>query len=168
MADVYVMEHKPILTNRHCKYCGGILDINNVCTSCGHRFFKFSAAVFAIVFLTIMLATVSISAAVKLYTLNKEVKEYKYLYEKKKETISKSKEQTKELNTQIEQLKEKNKGLQYKVDFLDNRIAIVVDNGEKYHTYDCTHVQNCKTFWAYNIEAAEAKGYEPCQKCHNK
>ena len=51
--------------------------------------------------------------------------------------------------------------------FLDNQIALVVyPYGEVYHRYDCYYFQNCNEYLAYNIDAAESLGYEPCAICH--
>lgn len=51
--------------------------------------------------------------------------------------------------------------------FLDNKIALIVNPyGEVYHRYDCHHFQNSNSYWAYNIEAAESRGYRPCKVCH--
>lgn len=51
--------------------------------------------------------------------------------------------------------------------FLDNKIALIVNPyGEVYHRYDCHHFQNSNSYWAYNIEAAESRGYRPCAICH--
>lgn len=51
--------------------------------------------------------------------------------------------------------------------FLQNNIALVIDpNGGVYHTFGCHFFQNCDTYWAYNVELAESKGYRPCEVCH--
>lgn len=50
--------------------------------------------------------------------------------------------------------------------FYRNYAVIVFDDGtRKYHTYDCPDFGD-QSFWIYNIEAAESKGYYACPKCH--
>lgn len=55
-----------------------------------------------------------------------------------------------------------------KAQFLDDKIALIVegDYTYAYHTYDCYIFENSTYFYAYNIEAAEARGYSPCKICH--
>lgn len=51
-----------------------------------------------------------------------------------------------------------------KADFLDEHIAIILEDGNYYHTYDCDYFTG--SFWAYNTENAENEGYKPCPHCH--
>lgn len=54
-----------------------------------------------------------------------------------------------------------------KLDFFDNYVALVVDDGTGwYHKYECRRFKG-KDFWAYNIDQAENLGYEPCPYCYN-
>ena len=54
-----------------------------------------------------------------------------------------------------------------KANFLDEHIAFVTNPyADYYHTYSCPTFQNADSYWAYNIEAAEANGYSPCPRCH--
>ena len=49
-----------------------------------------------------------------------------------------------------------------KLDFIDNNIVFVIEGyGNYYYSYDCMQqkVNGPYTYWAYNIEAARAKGY---------
>ena len=52
----------------------------------------------------------------------------------------------------------------WEVSFFRRGACIVTEAGEKYHHYDCYHVRN-RTYWIYNVELAEAKGYTPCLDC---
>ena len=49
--------------------------------------------------------------------------------------------------------------------FYNFHACIVTESGEKYHRYGCQYVENATSFWIYNIEAAEGRGYEPCSVC---
>ena len=56
--------------------------------------------------------------------------------------------------------------LQDQVDFMDETIALVLDDGtEYYHTFEC-YKEYGGRFLAFNITAAENNGYTPCPDCH--
>lgn len=49
--------------------------------------------------------------------------------------------------------------------FLDTYIVLVTTTGSKYHRYDCQYVKD-SSFYAFNIETAQVRGYEPCSVCY--
>lgn len=57
------------------------------------------------------------------------------------------------------------RNLKDKYDFYYNNAVIVTTTGKKYHRYGCYHIRNC-SYYIYNIELAEYKGYTPCLDCH--
>lgn len=78
-----------------------------------------------------------------------------------------------ELNRQIEEnnnstsiVNEYTAYLEEKAIFLDNNIGLVTLTGEKYHRHGCQYVTD-KKYYAYNIELAIAKGYNPCSVCYD-
>lgn len=101
------------------------------------------------------------------------------------QTIANQKSQIEQLDSDKTVLTQKNNELQSKIkdyktkyddyykymasyDFLLNKIAFVVDeyNSKYYHTCDCNIFKNGDSYWAYNVEMAQAKGYSPCPYCH--
>lgn len=42
--------------------------------------------------------------------------------------------------------------------------CLVTSEGYRYHKYGCYHIEG-RTFWIYNIENAEYRGYTPCLDC---
>lgn len=53
-------------------------------------------------------------------------------------------------------------------DFFYSHIAFVLDDGtDLYHSYCCPYIQEQETysFWAYNVDAAKASGYQACPLC---
>lgn len=49
--------------------------------------------------------------------------------------------------------------------FYEEYVVVVPDDGsELYHTYGCDHFDD-SYFWAFNLAAAEQKGYAPCPYC---
>ena len=49
-------------------------------------------------------------------------------------------------------------------DFYHDGAAIVTENGNYYHRYNCDKV-TADSYWIYNTEYAEWLGYEPCKYC---
>ena len=50
------------------------------------------------------------------------------------------------------------------LEFWRDSAVIVTLAGEKYHTYDCYHIDG-RRYFIYNIELAKTKGYQPCLDC---
>lgn len=48
--------------------------------------------------------------------------------------------------------------------FYHDHAVVVTTTGEKYHRYDCYHIAD-RSFFIYNTEYAEWRGYEPCLDC---
>ena len=65
-----------------------------------------------------------------------------------------------------EELREQLSGLQEKSDFVDAHIAFVEnDRTNYYHRYACTYFKK-KSYWAFGLATARARGYSPCPYCH--
>lgn len=54
--------------------------------------------------------------------------------------------------------------IQSEYDFYHNGAAIVTEDGNYYHRYNCDKV-TADSYWIYNTEYAEWLGYEPCKYC---
>lgn len=48
--------------------------------------------------------------------------------------------------------------------FFRSGACIVTTAGERYHHWGCYHIGD-SSYWIYNVELAEAKGYTPCLDC---
>lgn len=48
--------------------------------------------------------------------------------------------------------------------FFRSGACIVTTAGDKYHHWGCYHIGD-SSYWIYNVELAEAKGYTPCLDC---
>lgn len=82
-------------------------------------------------------------------TLNSQISDLKLSESKSDEKIS-------SLVSQLDESKSEN-------DFFESNIVFVCDNDEYYyHDYNSVTFHNCNEYWAYNIEAAKAKGYHKC------
>ena len=61
--------------------------------------------------------------------------------------------------------KEENSAYEEKMDFYDEHVVFVEDDGTMlYHTYDCYRFDK-DNFFAFNVAYAEAEGYAPCDQC---
>lgn len=178
MKSAYVPEQTSFGKKLFCKNCGTECGPDDIkCPNCGKRV-RFVRKIinykvlFIITLCAFLCTAIGLSTAcVLVYKQNAEniikIESLDELSQNLQRTIDKK-------NNEITTLKDAGMDLldevaEYgeKADFLDNHIAFVVSNdGYAYHTYDCHFFKNSDTYWAYNIEAAQAKGYYPCKVCH--
>ena len=146
---------------RYCSRCGKIIDPDTKkCTGCEKQYFKAPSPKTVIFILWgIMLALSIVINVVLLATVNK-------LQNNSNDVaiVGTSAEQLKEEN---ERLKEKLRENTEKLDFVDAYCVFVEDDGSDfYHKYECPLFTG-KSFWIYNIDAAEQNGLKPCLHCCN-
>lgn len=122
-----------------------------------------------LVTLGILIVLTSVAGNVFLYLSNTNMQERIQTLEEEKTVLT---EESKnrlftiiDLETEVNQLKNKVDSLTEEISFYDEHIVFIEDDGTNlYHHYDCyAFVGN--SFWAYNTEAAEGKGYKPCPLC---
>lgn len=156
---------------RYCSHCGKIIDHNTKkCTGCGKQYFRgIPWKLLVKVALILMLIT---SCVFNYYFYNeiKSLESENEVLEKQVDVLTNDKirlERSKQyLLADKNNLINKIESYSSKISFFDQFIVFVVDDGTKlYHTYDCSKFGD-ESFWAYNISAAENKGYKPCSLCH--
>ena len=49
--------------------------------------------------------------------------------------------------------------------FYHDYAVIVPTEDDSYHRYGCPNIDENDSFWIYNINAAESRGYTPCPEC---
>ena len=109
-----------------------------------------SAAILVSVILNIVQFKINIDQSKKANTLNAD----KAYYMKK---VTNQQSVITSLETEIKKRDEK-------IDFFDEHVVFVVDDGTMlYHKYDCYKFEG--DFWAYNTKAAESMGYSECSAC---
>lgn len=131
---------------RFCKYCGHEINPETKkCSGCGKQYFSFKQT-FSPICVVLLIASI----AVNIY-MGISLSDYKYNYE-----ITK---------LHYEDAKEQVESYRNKAAYLDRNVVFTTDTGEKYHKYDCWHLNgNHKNMWSiYNAERA---GYEECLDCH--
>lgn len=79
-------------------------------------------------------------------------------------TIDSRDDEIRELNGKILRLNLDVNHMEPILDFYQKNAVFVVSGNKKYHTYGCLDIAG-KTYWIYNVENAEYKGYRPCPKC---
>ena len=157
-------------TARYCSRCGNPIDpITKKCKGCGKQYFKGISWRMILVTLGILIVLTSVAGNVFLYLSNTNMQERIQTLEEEKTVLT---EESKnrvftiiDLETEVNQLKNKVDSLTEEISFYDEHIVFIEDDGTNlYHHYDCyAFVGN--SFWAYNTEAAEGKGYKPCPLC---
>ena len=87
----------------------------------------------------------------------------------KETTIKNQKTKIDNLTNEVNLLTEENQGHfrnELYLAFYEKHAAIVPDDGKNvYHLYGCDELGDY-SFWIYNTEAAEGRGYYPCANCH--
>lgn len=165
----------------YCKKCGGIIDDKtNMCENCGKKYFSLKSLKRYISWPVILCLVVMVIMGGIIYGLNNdlrasqskalkqqiEVTELSTKVDEFQDTILDQESEIAMLKLELRSTNSTVQEYREKAEFLDNRIAMVTLTGQKYHTYDCHYFQNSDGFYAYNVEAAKAKGYTPCSVCH--
>lgn len=150
-----------------CKKCGSEINRKTKkCTGCGKQYIKITL-IQIIISIFIILFIISFFIVVlyqnhRITVLNEDI-------EKLNNTIEDKNTSIKELNKKIKEQEEtiSDKFIDtLKADFLDKKIALICDDTNYYHTFDCEYFRNCDSYRAYNIEAAKVQGYIR-HKCWN-
>ncbi len=119
----------------------------------------------SIVCAVFLISTVALSIAT--YTENQKAKDLQATVKELKDENFELQKDIIHKDGEIDDLTSKYNRAYRKANFLDEHIAFVTNPyADYYHTYSCPTFQNADSYWAYNIEAAEANGYSPCQRCH--
>ena len=164
----------------YCSKCGSPVDPETKkCTGCGKQYFNIHKLVSWKIISIILFICLCISFGYAqhwhslfiyekeeilsgnehIHKLDAELKEYKNLYSDQTDKI-------KDLEEKNEKLLGDFSKASWEAFWYEQHAGICTPGGNKYHTYDCYHWKNSDSFWIYNIEAAEQRGYEPCLDCH--
>lgn len=148
---------------KYCSRCGMIIDIStHKCTGCGKQYFKgVPWKRLSIVMLSIFFAA-SVVANVFLCVNNRDlVTDVRYL-EKRNDRLE---DDVDDLQEELDQFYDYYEETFNKIAFFDRVVVFIEDDGtNRYHKYDCDQFIG-NSFWAYNVEAAESKGFDPCPIC---
>ena len=144
---------------KYCSQCGSQIDpVTKKCTGCGKQYFrglrftKFSIAVIALASVIAIVSTLGFLQYINTQELKAEISDLESQVKNKQSIID-------SLQSQVWDNEEL-------VDFVNNYVVFVEDDGTNYyHKYECYRFKG-DYFWAFNIEAARDKGYKACPYCH--
>lgn len=98
--------------------------------------------------------------------LEGQVEEFQTEVADLEELQKKTSERNTQLTKDLRELRSKNSSLAAAIRFVDRHIAFINKGSRYYHTLSCMDFDRSSGWFAYNIYAAEQKGYQPCPKCH--
>lgn len=174
--------------NRYCNRCGSLIDPESKkCTGCGKQYFKgirVTKTLLPSAIIFVLLICVSIFAIsqhiengnlqAQINVLGNENAELRTKCGIADGTIEDLQKKINSKDTRITSLEREVASLEaykkrtesYRTELLFYKLncAIVVKGSKKYHIYGCEEISG-KTFWMYNTEAAEDRGYKACSKC---
>ena len=144
---------------KYCSQCGSQIDpVTKKCTGCGKQYFrglrftKFSITVIALASVIAIVSTLGFLQYINTQELKAEISDLESQVKNKQSIID-------SLQSQVWDNEEL-------VDFVNNYVVFVEDDGTNYyHKYECYRFKG-DYFWAFNIEAARDKGYKACPYCH--
>lgn len=169
--------------SRFCKHCGSPIDpLTKKCTGCGKQYFRLpkinksrlNPKVIVVLSLLIVCLCVwhTIQYQNQVTQLNNRISELEEELESCKQTVSdvqqkysKKVAETASLMQENRTLTNKVKDMEHVYKFCYDHVVVVSDDGTRlYHRIQCPNFVTSR-FWAYNLEAAEQKGYRPCSYC---
>lgn len=181
-------EKKKTVKNRYCSRCGSLIDpVSKKCAGCGKQYFKgvrVTKTLLPSAIIFVLLICVSVFAIsqhidngnlqAQINVLGNENAELRTKCGIADGTIEDLQKKINSKDTRITSLEREVASLEaykkrtesYHTELLFYKLhcAIVVKGSKKYHIYGCEEISG-KTFWMYNTEAAEDRGYKACSKC---
>lgn len=161
----------------YCRKCGGCLDKNRRCTSCGKQYLHvnktFLLKCYAIC-LTLILAAViwqnnwnvqNTYAWIELYNeADAEKLELTQKLEDSEDMRRGLKGQNDRLSKDYVDLLVAKSAVESEVKFYEKRFVCVTETGSKYHRHACYHIAN-RSGWVISLNEAKSKGYTACADC---
>ncbi len=157
---------------KYCSRCGSVVDNKTkTCTGCGKQYFrgfrftKFSITVIALALVIATVSTLCVLQYINTQELKDEISDLEKQVSTKQSTINRLESKVDDLEDEISDLKFGNLTDKWALEFYEEYAVLVNENSKKYHKYGCDDFDS-SSFWIYNINAAEQKGYYACSKCH--
>ena len=144
---------------KYCSKCGGVINRSTkVCEGCGKKYFKMSRIFNKKNLLPIILSVILLISIIANIWLAVDLDLYQDIAWNRLQTIWDLEEENDEwVETCLKFIE--------KLYFYETYVVIVPDDGtNRYHIYGCDRLGDYD-FWAYNTEAAKAKGYKACPYC---
>ncbi len=162
---------KATVPKSFCSHCGSPIDEETkTCMGCGKQYFKgikhilkklFSKQQIALTIVSFVLL-ISIIANIILAV---NVVDLDRAYRINRDKVENYEDRIDGYLDKINNLKKEVAGLESDLYFYDKYVVFVSNDGTNlYHKVDCYKFDSSH-FWAYNVNAAENKGYSPCSWC---
>ena len=171
------------MEQRYCKFCGGMINSDKVCESCGHKFFKIRIntkfKMFISILITLMvLCGFSYMGYIIYDSINTiEIKESQI--RSQNETITKLnkelsdatlsadnyKKSANKLIKQVNDLTRKNEKYLEDLNWYEKYVAITTETGDCYHTIGCPYIKDSDVIYVQYYLDAMRSGYKACSYC---
>lgn len=172
--------------SRFCKHCGSPIDQStNKCTGCGKQYFRLPSRKGSSLTWKVVTILSVITVCLCIYRISQletqlsdmqslateqesKITELNKTGETLQKRIAEKSSKVASLTGDINELKRKNEKMEKVYDFCNDHVVVVSDDGtRKYHRIQCIYFDDTY-FWAYNLEAAQQKGYQPCSFCFSR
>ena len=151
---------------KYCSRCGSKINSETKkCVGCGKQYFRGLKGNKTLTILLIIMLVFSAFLNVYLFTkigetstLKREITALKSDKDTLNDTITRLRNQIKQSDAELSVCYQE-------IEFIDEFVVFVEDNGTNYyHKYQCSEFIG-DGFWAFNVEAARGEGYRPCPLC---
>ena len=158
---------------RFCSRCGSPITREDMCCpGCGRRLRLFAKGSVPALLLSLFLVASLVANGFLLYNsrtnlaLEKELDDANQLIATLQERNGQLSLNYTNLFYERDTLQRKMENSRWQIEFMDEYVAIVQEDDNRYHTYGCTLFLNSDTsFYIYDVESAPDFGYVPCPYC---
>lgn len=150
---------------RYCSRCGNPIDpVTKQCLGCKKQYFKGISCRKIFTILLILLLICSLVLNLDFYVTCKEILAKNTELTSENEILSKK---VTNIQKETSNLEKELKASYRLFEEINELVVFVEDDGTRlYHRFLCEKFKG-ESFWAFNIDAAEGKGYKPCTLCSN-
>ena len=181
------------MKKKYCKYCGGLISEDRICSECGHKFFKIRIKKDKYLTIALAISTlVLLFISLDLYNNNNVIHNNNTIYKQQiadlnievsdlKERLDNANENYKYLKSQLNSVNEYKDKLskdydEIREEYLDayselhdyyNYFAAYAPNyGNCYHKLNCFYLNKSNVKYYDYIPDIERRGYRPCSYCY--
>lgn len=159
-----------------CQKCGALLGKKEkVCFICGEAMPKqphgAKAAIISMSVVICLLLCSTVYFMLEMFEgnraidkLNEEITSYSEVIEKLNSELSAQTRRAESWSKDYRELKEDYDKVHREMSFFHD-YAVIVGNGNRYHSYGCSYLDRSAGFYIFNRENARYQGYRPCPHC---
>lgn len=159
-----------------CPKCGALLSKKEkICSICGEAMPKkprgAKAAIISMSVVICLLLCSTVYFMLEMFEgnraidkLNEEITSYSEVIEKLNSELAAQTRRADSWSKDYRELKEDYDKVYWEMSFFHD-YAVIVGNGNRYHSYGCPYLDKSDGFYIFNIENARYQGYRPCSHC---